>query len=84
MTVGLSETEKKCIAAFVVDGLVSSSEEAIAAEIICMIAEEVLDAKFMLDLKSREIASLRQIVVHLYREVEHHQNMFDFYQGELE
>ncbi|ERN12800.1 hypothetical protein AMTR_s00043p00227520 [Amborella trichopoda] len=73
----------KCIATFVVDGLVSSSEEAIAAEITSRTVEEVLEVGFMLDPKSLEITSLRQMVVRLRQEVEHHQKMSDFYRGEV-
>ncbi|ERN10680.1 hypothetical protein AMTR_s00028p00239890 [Amborella trichopoda] len=65
-------TEKKCIAASTIDGLVSSSEEAIAAKITSMTAEEVLEARLMLDPKFKEIASMRQMVVRLCQEVDHH------------
>ncbi|ERN20581.1 hypothetical protein AMTR_s00070p00065290 [Amborella trichopoda] len=66
---------------FTVVGLASSSEE--AAQIASMAGKEVLDVEVILDTKSREIADLKQMVVHLCREVEHHQNMSDFYQGEV-
>ncbi|ERN10791.1 hypothetical protein AMTR_s00027p00224720 [Amborella trichopoda] len=67
---------------FTVVGLASSSDE--AAEIASMLAKEVLDAGVILDPKSREIANLKQMVVCIRQEVEHHQNIFDFYHGEVE
>ncbi|ERN12142.1 hypothetical protein AMTR_s00191p00038560 [Amborella trichopoda] len=79
----MSETENKCITTFDVEGLVSSSKEAITDEIIPLSTEEILEAELMLDPKSRGIASLRAMVARLHYEVEDHQNMSDFYWGEV-
>ncbi|ERM95428.1 hypothetical protein AMTR_s00008p00246020 [Amborella trichopoda] len=61
----------------------SSSEEA-TVDNISMLPEEILEAGMMLDPKSREIASLREMVVRLRQEPDHHHNMADFYRGEVE
>ncbi|ERM93846.1 hypothetical protein AMTR_s00138p00070850 [Amborella trichopoda] len=84
MAVSLSEAEQKCIIAFAVAGLVSSSEEVVAVDVITMFPEEILEAGLMLDPKSMEIESLREMVVRLRRKAEHHQNMSNFYRGEVE
>ncbi|ERM97385.1 hypothetical protein AMTR_s00127p00050450 [Amborella trichopoda] len=48
-----------------------------------MTVEELLEAGLMLDPKSMEITSLRKMVVRLRSEAEHHQNMSNFYRGEV-
>ncbi|ERN08679.1 hypothetical protein AMTR_s00017p00217110 [Amborella trichopoda] len=48
-----------------------------------MAGKEVLDVEVILYTKSREIAKLKQMVVRLRQEAEHHQNMSDFYHGEV-
>ncbi|ERN10606.1 hypothetical protein AMTR_s00028p00150530 [Amborella trichopoda] len=49
-----------------------------------MTVEEVLEAEHLLDPKFKEIINLRRMVVRLCRKAEHHQNMLDFYHGEVE
>ncbi|ERN18164.1 hypothetical protein AMTR_s00054p00157510 [Amborella trichopoda] len=82
MAAGLADGEKEYSTTFTVVGLSCSSEEAI--DIASMPVKEVLNFELILDPKSRKIEALKRMVVHLRREVEHHQNMSDFYRLEVE
>ncbi|ERN08488.1 hypothetical protein AMTR_s00152p00049250 [Amborella trichopoda] len=64
--------------------MAAKEKDTIAVEITPITAEKVLKVGIMLDPKSRDITSMRKMVVHICQEVEHHQNMSDFYQGEVE
>ncbi|ERM96761.1 hypothetical protein AMTR_s00201p00025750 [Amborella trichopoda] len=69
------ESSRKRPATFHVMGMASSSDE--------RIPEATLKVRLMIDSKSREIACLRELVIWLHCEAKHHQNMSDFYQGEV-
>ncbi|ERM97956.1 hypothetical protein AMTR_s00117p00084010 [Amborella trichopoda] len=71
MIVDLVEGEREYPATFTIVGLVSSEDEATTYN-IAMSLEKRLEAGMILDPKSREIASLREMVVRLRREVDHH------------
>ncbi|ERN16517.1 hypothetical protein AMTR_s00031p00086240 [Amborella trichopoda] len=68
---------------FTIVGLAFSSEEALVDN-IAMSPEERVETGMMLDPKSREITTLKEMVVCLRRDMDHHQNMFDFYREEVE
>ncbi|ERM97955.1 hypothetical protein AMTR_s00117p00083800 [Amborella trichopoda] len=46
--------------------------------------DEAIETVLMKDRKSQEIAHLRELVARIHHEVEHHQNMSNFYRGEVE
>ncbi|ERN17825.1 hypothetical protein AMTR_s00047p00183800 [Amborella trichopoda] len=69
------ESSQKHPTTFRVVDIASSSEEEPEKEVL----EAALEAGFMKGHKSRDIISLRELVMRLRREAEHHQNMSDFY-----